>query len=184
MNSVTPCRSERRLPGTSPRFPVKASTVVRVLPRCALSPEHLKTPVKLGNQRHGGFLTNFFPNIRVNSQPSPSELAKYSTISDGIGPHEHDGSGLHEHREPSFSQAQIKVLEAKGWHVDADHGQVYGSDGGEMPPLLVAAALHAARREGLLLAASESEDDAVAKMVSGPGEAAPVLRHLDLRQQP
>ena len=121
--------------------------------------------------------------MRINGQPAPNELTKYATISDGVGPHEHDGSGLHEHGEPSFTDAEIKVLEARGWHIDRHHNQVFGSDGGEMPPLLVGAALHAARREGLLPKPSEQGDSTVAKSVSGPGESMPTVEHLDLRQQ-
>ena len=57
--------------------------------------------------------------MRINGQPAPSELTKYATISDGVGPHEHDGSGLHEHGEPSFTDAEIKVIEARGWHANS-----------------------------------------------------------------
>jgi hypothetical protein len=123
--------------------------------------------------------------MRVNGQPSPAELAKYATISDGRGPHEHDGSGLHEHGEPSFTDAEVKVLEARGWHINRHHGTVFGADGGEMPPLLVATALQAAHREGLLKPdTSDAGESAVSKGVSGPVEAGPVVRHLDLRQHP
>ena len=124
-----------------------------------------------------------FLNMAVNGQPSLAELVKYATISDGIGPHEHDGSGLHEHGDPSFTDAEVKVLEARGWHVDRHHGTVFGSDGGVMPPLLVGTALQAARREGLLPKPADKGDTTVAKMVSGPGEAAPVVEHLDLRHR-
>jgi hypothetical protein len=76
------------------------------------------------------------------------------------------------------------VLEAKGWHINSHHGTVFGSDGGVMPPLLVGAALHSARREGLLPGPSEQGDGTVAKSVSGVGESMPSVEHLDLRQQP
>ncbi len=116
--------------------------------------------------------------------PAPSELVKYPTISDGVGPHSHDGVGPHEHGDPSFTDAEVKFMESRGWHIDRHHGIVYGSDGGVMPPLLVGTALQAARREGLLPKPSDKGDTAVAKIVSGPNEAAPVVDHLDLRQQP
>jgi len=51
-----------------------------------------------------------------------------------------------------------------------------------MPPLLVGTALQAARREGLLPKPAEKGDTTVAKIVSGPNEAAPVVEYLDLRQ--
>jgi hypothetical protein len=76
------------------------------------------------------------------------------------------------------------VLEAKGWHINSHHGTVFGSDGGVMPPLLIGAALHSARREGLLPGPSEQGDGTVAKSVSGVGESMPSVEHLDLRQQP
>ncbi len=63
--------------------------------------------------------------MRINGAPSPADMAKTAAISDGVGPHEHDGSGPHEHGDPSFSDAQVKILESHGWHVDNHHGKVY-----------------------------------------------------------
>ena len=77
-------------------------------------------------------------------------------------------------------------MESKNFHMDRFHGLVYSARGGLMTPLHVAALLQAARREGELPkpAASETGDTTVAKSVSGVGESAPRVEHLDLRQQP
>ena len=122
--------------------------------------------------------------MRINGQPSPADLAKTATISDGVGPHEHDGSGPHEHGAPSFTDAQVKILEAPGWHVDRHHTKVYDAKGGEVTPLHVGAALQEAGQEDTTKVASTvSGEIVVTKAVSGAGESPPVLRHLDLRHQ-
>jgi len=55
---------------------------------------------------------------------------------------------------------------------------------GVVPSSIIAAKLLNAKRKGLLESPSpEAGDTTVAKSVSGPGEAAPVIQHLDLRSQ-
>jgi hypothetical protein len=122
--------------------------------------------------------------MRVNGQPAPSDLAKYAVPSDGIGDHDHDNYGPHSHGEPSYTDEQVAHLEQLGMHCDRHHGRVIDASGGVVPPSIIGAKLLDAKRKGLLESPTSAQGDAtVAKSVSGPGEAAPVVEHLDLRNQ-
>jgi hypothetical protein len=63
-----------------------------------------------------------------DGQPSPNDIAKAAS-SDGTGPRAHGDFGLHEHGEPTFSDAEMAMLEAKGLDVDHHHGRVYSAQG-------------------------------------------------------
>jgi hypothetical protein len=137
-------------------------------------------------------LPNFFYNMSMNGQPLPSELAKGAVPSDGIGPHDHRGFEPHEDGEPSFSDEQVAFLEQRGLHVDRHRGQVLHADGSEVPPSTVGVMLNEAREQGLLKVVTLANDTTTFRLntqpsgtpsVTGPGESAPVVQRLDLRQK-
>jgi len=127
-----------------------------------------------------------FYGTRVNGNPSAADLAKAAlsktAVPNGeVEEHTHGPFGTHPHGKPSFTPAEIEYLQQRGWHPDTLHGNVFDSKGGEISPLVVGSALRQAREDGLLGPASgEQGNGGVTKGVSGPGEAAPVVRHLDL----
>ncbi len=121
----------------------------------------------------------------MNGEPSPNEIAKAAAAGDGIGTHHHGNWDEHQHGQPKFTDEEVQYMEGRGNHVDRYHGLVYSATGGLWTPLHVAAMLQAARRESQLKPPPpEPGDTAVEKGVSGPGENTPVVRHIDLRQQP
>jgi hypothetical protein len=139
------------------------------------------------------WLLGFLRGTRVNGQPSPNDIAKAAT-SDGVGPHAHGDFGLHEHGGPTFSDAEMAMLEAKGLHVDNHHGRVYDATGFLLSPGTVGAMLSEAR-QGTLKAddGGDAGGNLTTKMASAvdvggeaPGEAARTqgsvaAQHLDLR---
>ena len=128
-----------------------------------------------------------FYGTRVNGAPSPADIARAQLAkaapTDDVEEHTHGPFGRHPHGTPSFTPAEIAFLQQRGWHVDTLHDKVYDSKGGEIPPLVVGSALQQARHDGRLEpTAGNSGDSGVAKCVSGPGEAAPVVAYLDMSQ--
>ena len=127
-----------------------------------------------------------FLNMSVNGAPSPADLvkaaiAKTAVPSDGVGDHQHDNFPLHGHGDPSLTDAQVQYLKQRGYHVDRHHNAVLDHKGGEVPPSVVGAMLLQARVDGASGPASGDPGNGdVTKGVSGPGEAAPVVRYLDL----
>lgn len=125
----------------------------------------------------------------MNGQPSPGDIAKLGAAGDGVGEHEHGGTTPHGHGEPSFSDAEVELLESRGLHVDRFHGVVYSPSGTEETPLHIAAVLHEARERGVLKvglvdigsSATPMVAEGDGRLASGPGESAPVVKHLDLR---
>jgi hypothetical protein len=137
--------------------------------------------------------TSPFPNMRINGLPSPADLAKHGIPSDGVGPHDHTGFGPHEHGAPSYTDEQVAFLEQRGYHCDRHHNQVLDGDGDVVPPGLIGPLLLDAKEQGILKAAmgvntmmttGSCEPPTEPLAVSGPGEPAPVVQRLDLRQQP
>ena len=132
---------------------------------------------------------SFFANMSVNGNPSAADLAKAALAktavpSDGQGDHQHDNFTRHGHGDPSLTDAQVAYLEQRGYHVDRHHNVVLDHKGGQVPPSVVGAMLRQAQEGGPLgQASSEPGNGGVTKGVSGPGETAPVVRHLDLREQ-
>ena len=123
-------------------------------------------PVRTGVIDCERWFLGFLKGTRVNGQPSPNDIAKAAS-SDGTGPRAHGDFGLHEHGEPTFSDAEMAMLEAKGLDVDHHHGRVYDATGFLLSPGTVGAS-------------------AVDVGGKAPGEAArtegPVaVQHLDLR---
>lgn len=125
---------------------------------------------------------NGFANMSINGAPSPADLAKTAVPSDGDGDHQHDNFPRHGHGEPSLTDAQVAYLQQRGYHVDRHHNVVLDHKGGQVPPNVVGAMLRQARQEVLETVSSDSGIGGVAKCVSGPGEAAPVVRYLDLSE--
>ena len=116
--------------------------------------------------------------------PAPSELVKAAAAGDGVGTHRHGPFGEHQHGEPKYTDAEVQYMERKGNHVDRYHGLVYSATGGLWTPLHVANLLREARSEGQLKPLASEDGTSVSKGVSGPNESLPVVRHIDLRQQP
>ena len=120
---------------------------------------------------------------RYGGQPSAADLAK-AAVSDGVGPHDHDGFGPHQHGEPKFTDAEVAWLESAGYHVDRHHGQVLHEGGRPVPPHCWDK-LRQAHKDGELPASpgqlGKMISGQVGQSVSGPGEAGPVVQHLDLR---
>lgn len=120
-----------------------------------------------------------FLKMAVNGQPSPAQMVKAETASDG-DTHAHGQHGEHRHGPASYTDQEVAVLEAKGLHVDQVEGAVYSHDGTKETPLHIAAVLHEARQKATLKAATGLGNVGMAKL-SGPNENAPVVRHIDLR---
>jgi len=135
----------------------------------------------------------FLYGMRYGGQPSAADLDK-AAASNGVGQHEHGEFGLHPHGEPSFTDAEVAHLEAQGLHVDRHHARVLDHRGRELTPLHVGSMLASFRdaadggdggtadvSKGALGFPGAPVTGATGCSVSGPGESAPDVAHLDLR---
>jgi hypothetical protein len=113
-------------------------------------------PVHTGVIDRERWFLGFLKGTRVNGLPSPNDLGK-ALSSDGIGQHSHGQFGMHEHGEPTFSDAEVAMLEARGLHVDNHHGRVYDATGFLLSPGTVGSMLSEARQGTL-----KADDGAVA----------------------
>ena len=152
--------------------------------RATVAPTDIHDP----RGREGVAFLAFLGGMSYRGRPSADDLAK-GTASDGKGPHRHPGCPHeHEHGEPSFTDAEAEYLQAQGLHVDRHHGVVSDWKGGALAPLIVGSMLSEACANGALKAekgrhegVSGADYGSVGQAVSGPGEMAPAVQHLDLR---
>jgi hypothetical protein len=113
-------------------------------------------------------------------------MAKIAVAFDRTGSPRHGDNGdEHRHAKPSYTDEQVKLLESLGYRVERSSGAVFDPAGRQETAVHVASILFSALSDGSLkFASSAAGESVVTKGVSGPGEAAPVVQHLDLRKQP